>query len=99
MKYDVLIKIQTYADLTSWKVGEKFLSPLFEDGRLIPERAATFGEVSASHGFDVQDIDDCRTHWASKAVMCINGFSEKFTEDFHWIRRKIAKSQGYVFFC
>lgn len=98
MKYDLLINIQTYADLTSWTVGEKLLSPLFEDGRLIPERAATFGEVSASHGFDVEDIKECRLHWASQAVMRINGSLEEFPEDFHWRRRKVAKSQGYVSF-
>lgn len=98
MKYDLLIKIQTHADLTSWKVGEKLLSPLFKDGRLVPERAATFGEVTASHGFDVEDIKECRAHWASQAVMRTNGSSDKFTEDFHWRRRKVAKSQGYVSF-
>ncbi|QSB45844.1 hypothetical protein IDJ81_07120 [Tsuneonella flava] len=98
MKYDLLIKVQTHADLTSWTVGEKILSPLFEDGRLVPERAATFGEVSASHGFDVDGIMECRAHWASQAVMRANGTSDVFPEDFHWRRRKVAKSQGYVSF-
>lgn len=98
MKHDLLINIQTYADLTSWTVGEKILSPLFEDIKLAPERAATFGEVSASHGFDVHGIAECREHWAARASMRHNGSLHEFPVDFNWRRRKPAKSKGCVSF-
>jgi hypothetical protein len=98
MKYDILMKLQTDADMTSWDFGAKFLSPLFRETWITPDRAATFGEVTATHGFDVKYLGECRAHWGSKAVIRTNGSLNEFVQDFHWKRRKVSKSQGYVTF-
>lgn len=98
MKCDVQLEIQTNADLTSWAVGERILSPLFCNAKLTPQKAAIFGDVTAKYGFDVENIEDCKEHWASKAEMRHDGSLSEFNADFNWKRRKIAKSQGYVTF-
>jgi len=98
MTYDMLIKIQTRTDLSSWVVGKKILSRVFSEPKLIPQRAATFGEVTVSHGFSVVHIEDCGKHWASKAMMRSNGTQSEFIKDFHWKRNRAARSAGTVTF-
>jgi len=92
------MQIQTGTDLSSWEVGWKILSKVFSDKKLLPERVATFGEVTNSHGLNVVDVEDCRELWASKAMMRAGGSQYEVMEDFHWKRAKIAKSQGTVTF-
>ncbi|MGY5810865.1 hypothetical protein ACXHXG_24605 [Rhizobium sp. LEGMi198b] len=98
MKPDFLITVQTREDLVPWEVGKKILSMLFSETKLIPERVATFGEVTKSHGLNIVDIEDCRALWASKAMMRAGGSQYEVIEDFHWKRDKVAKSQGAVTF-
>lgn len=98
MKSDFLIAAQTRDDLAPWEVGKKILSVLFSEPKLTPERVATFGEVTKSHGLNIIDIEDCRALWASKATMRVGGSQYEVVEDFHWKRDKVAKSQGAVTF-
>ncbi|MGU3400493.1 hypothetical protein ACLBWS_12245 [Brucellaceae bacterium D45D] len=98
MSYDLTINIQTNVDLSSWKKGKELLSGIFSDAKLTPQRVATFGEVTVKHGFDVSDIQMCEKHWASKGSMRVSGVLCEFTQDFHWKRTKVAKSQGVVTF-
>jgi|GEM_PF-1046825 len=98
MKCDIQLEIQTNADLTSWAIGERILSPLFNDVKLTPQKAAIFGEVTPKYGFEVENIEDCKEHWASKAEMRHDGSLIEFNTDFNWKRYRLAKSQGYVTF-
>lgn len=90
--------IQTFADIQSWGIGEQLLSPLFSENRLRPQRIATFGEVTSKHGVDIEAVDDCKPHWASKASMRIDGAPVEFVQDFNWKRTRVAKSIGVVSF-
>ena len=74
------------------------MDSVFSVEKLKPQRAATFGEVTAKHGFDVETLEDCQPHWASKGTMRLNGAQSDFFEDFNWKRTKVAKSQGMVTF-
>lgn len=98
MIYDLNINIQTNADISSWETGKELLRRIFSNAKLTPQRVATFGEVTARHGFDVSDIETCEKHWASKGSMRVSGTLREFTQDFHWKRTKVAKSQGSVTF-
>ena len=46
MKTDIILSLQTHADLTPWPVGEALLSPLFAAPALRPARIATMEEPS-----------------------------------------------------
>ena len=98
MKYDLVLKLQTNSDFTSWEVGGKLLSGIFSEARLAPQKVATFGEVTAGHGHDVDCFKNCKPYWASKATIRIGGSQRDIIEDFHWKRQKVTKSQGYVKF-
>lgn len=98
MNFDLTINIQTNADLSSWETGRELLRGVFSNAKLTPQRVATFGEVTAKHGFDVADIEACEKHWAVKGSMRVDGALRELTQDFHWKRTKVAKSQGHVTF-
>ena len=98
MKYDLQMYVQTNTDMTSWDIGKKFLSPLFNNEKLAPQRVSTFGEVTTRCGFDVEGMKECRAYWASKATMRVDGALDEFTVDFNWKRLKSIKSEGYVDF-
>lgn len=98
MRNGLLANIQTFKDIQSWEIGERVLTRVFSVEKLKPQRVATFGEVTVKHGFDVESIEDCRLHWASKASMRGEGVLTELLEDFNWKRTKVAKSQGMVTF-
>ncbi|WP_349295664.1 hypothetical protein ABEB22_14310 (plasmid) [Thioclava sp. 'Guangxiensis'] len=98
MKADLVIAIKTQKDLTSWEDGERLLSAVFSEPKLAPQRVATFGEVSSRNGSNVDALDDCRAHWAPKGTTVANGTTSDFTLDFHWVRKKMTKSQGAITF-
>lgn len=98
MQKALIANIQTLKDIQSWEVGEPLLRSVFSVEKLKPQRAATFGEVTARHGFDVETVSDCRPHWAAKATMKMNGAQIETLEDFNWKRTRVAKSQGMVTF-
>jgi len=98
MKSDLVIGIKTQKDLTSWEDGERLLSTVFSTPKLIPQRVASFAEVSSRNGSDVGALTDCRAHWALKATIEAEGAKSEFTQDFHWVRKRIAKSQGAISF-
>lgn len=98
MKSTLIANVQTFSDIQAWGVGEQVLVPVFALDKLKPQRAATFGEVTAKRGFDVDALEDCQSHWASKATMRLNGAQTEFFEDFNWKRTKVVKSQGMVTF-
>lgn len=98
MKSDLVIEIKTQNDLTSWEVGERLLSEVFSAPKLIPQRVASFAEVSSRNGSDVGALADCRAHWGLKATLKVEGAKSEFTQDFHWVRKRVAKSQGAITF-
>lgn len=98
MKTNLIANIETHKDIQSWEVGEPLLRSVFSVEKLRPQRAATFGEVTAKHGFDVETLSDCQPHWATKATMQINGAQVEFFQGFNWKRTKVAKSLGSIRF-
>lgn len=98
MQKKLIANIKTHKDIQSWEVGEPLLRSVFSVEKLKPQRAATFGEVTARHGFDVEAVSDCRPHWAGRATMRMNGSQREFFVDFNWKRTKVAKSLGSVTF-
>ncbi|WP_349295668.1 hypothetical protein ABEB22_14330 (plasmid) [Thioclava sp. 'Guangxiensis'] len=98
MKTDLVIAIKTQKDLTSWEDGERLLSAVFSEPKLVPQRVATFSEVSSRNGSDVSALADCRAHCALKATIEAKGAKSEFTQDFHWLRKQVAKSQGAITF-
>lgn len=98
MKADLIANIQTINDISAWKVGEQILTPVFLSEKLKPQRVATFGEVSAKHGVDINELNDCQIHWGLKASMRVSGVRTEIFEGFNWKRTKSARSQGNVNF-
>lgn len=98
MRFELIIDIQTRADLTSWERGEEILNQVFSDSKLTPEKVATFAEVTSKNGKSVNCISECETLWASKGEMRIGSKLRNFTEDFYWRRNRVVKSQGAVSF-
>lgn len=98
MQNKLVAKIQTLNDIHSWDIGGSLLQSVFKVEKLKPQRVATFGEVTAKHGFDVETLGDCQYHWASKTTMRLDGSPREFFQSFHWRRSKVAKSQGMVTF-
>lgn len=98
MTFDLVIGMKTQKNLTSWELGERLLSAIFAEPKLVPERIATFSEVSRTNGCAVHGLAQCRAHWAAKGTMRVSGAQSEFIQDFHWVRRKIAKSQGAITF-
>ncbi|WP_107497091.1 hypothetical protein [Thalassobius sp. I31.1] len=98
MNDDLLMNIQTYSDLHAWEIGEELLTPLFLTEKLKPQKVATFGEVTAKHGFAVESLVDCKPYWGTTATMRVAGTKREIFEDFNWKRNRVAKSQGMVTF-
>ncbi|WP_114391082.1 hypothetical protein [Notoacmeibacter marinus] len=98
MQNKLVAKIQTLNDIHSWDVGGSLLQSVFKVEKLKPQRVATFGEVTAKHGFHVETLGDCQSHWARKATMRLDESPREFFQSFHWRRVKVAKSQGTVTF-
>lgn len=66
MKCDLIIKIQTISEISSWEAGRRILDPLFSEEKLKPQRIATFGEVMSKTGLNVETLEDCEAHWAMR---------------------------------
>ncbi|MBC9248495.1 hypothetical protein H4P12_17680 [Paracoccus sp. 11-3] len=98
MSQDLIINITSQQDMSSWDVGKKILEKIFSVPKLIPEKIATFGEVTARNGFSISDIGQCEPYWAAKATMRISGAPVDILQDFSWKRSKVAKSKATVTF-
>lgn len=98
MQKALIANIQTIKDIQSWDIGVQLLRSVFAIDRLKPQRAATFGEVTAKHGFHVEAVEDCQSHWAARAKLHVNGEQREVFEDFNWKRTLVPKSQGMVTF-
>ncbi|NBB81492.1 MAG: hypothetical protein GVY36_18975 [Verrucomicrobia bacterium] len=98
MNLDLIANVRTDADLHSWNVGKKLLSPLFAVEKLKPQRVNTFGDVTPKNGFDVEKLEDCKSYWGTVASMRVEGTSREFFEDFNWKRTRVARSEGKIDF-
>ncbi|MBC8719174.1 hypothetical protein [Ochrobactrum sp. Marseille-Q0166] len=98
MNYHLVMSFVTTKDLSDWSVGREILSNVFNEPKLMPQRIATFGEVTGKHGIDVADLSECQKYWANIGTSTFNGVSNSFLLDFHWKRKSTIKSQGAVVF-
>lgn len=98
MRYDLQIYIQTRKDLSSWEIGHAILSVPFSQAELAPQRVATLGEVTSSHGHNVESIRECEPHWGLKGTFRFEGAPRDLILPFNWKRKNAAKSQGDVSF-
>lgn len=94
----LVMDIRTFLPLEDWEIGRHLLSPLFAQPELRPDKVAMMGEVTARHGVEVTDLEDCRPLWGMGATLSAGGVGHAFRAPFHWRRKGRAASTGLVTF-